>query len=669
MALPRDRTDLALRAAESLRRYPVASLDEASSTLTFHGPSNLSGLTYCLLSDSENPNLYFSGSAAGLWRSDDAGATWYAVSDLDGLQVMALTREPHDRDVIYAATGFEGKGADGVYKSVDGGRTWQKVDGLPVSPTTRSIAVSPDNPNIVLAGTSSGVFRSTSAGLTWQRVIPSGINTMVLFAPDDASRVLAAFRDEGTTGGVAHVMYSTDAGATFKESSGINDLNSYSVVIAIAPSMPQRVYAASVPANVIWRSDDRGKTFQRMSGTSGLLGYHIRNSLFVLPTNADVVIFAGIKPSISTNGALTFSDLATTRTPGIEWPHLDYLSVVADPEFDGSSNRRIFACTDGGLFATENYTSGVWRPLSTGHSSTQYYSIDVSARGRIVGGMQDTGLSITEPGTREARHLHDADTTAVLFDPEDDTRCFYVEFGKMSACDGLQVADASTRNVLRWGNPTAISRSDPTRLFVASMNVIRVDGIQDSRSMTATTIRPADGQHFWALGVDPLDANVVWIGSDEGTIYRTADATSSKPVWSTVFTSTFTLSAALPTTIYFDRHDSRRVYVAADHGILETIDGGATWRSIFGPARVERIVEHPDRHGWLYAATQAGLFFSSDAGEHWFVAGGPVVPLRLDVRDLVFQPGTTTLYLATYGRGVWSMDIPAVTGRRRAVHH
>ncbi|HSP15878.1 MAG TPA: hypothetical protein VLV78_14115 [Thermoanaerobaculia bacterium] len=659
-----DRSDLAARAAEALRRYPVASVDALSQSWTFRGPQNLSGITYCLLTDPANPSLYFSGSAEGLWRSDDAGANWYAVSDLDGLQVMSLARDSHQHDVIYAATGFEGKGAGGVYKSSDGGLNWRKLS-LPVSPTTRSVAVSPDDSKIVIAGTSSGVFRSTDAGENWTPVIAAGVNAMVVFGPNDGSRVIAGFRDEGANGGPAHVMVSSDGGATFREASGIADPSAYSVVVAVAPSMPQRVYAASVGLSVtetLWRSDDGGQSFRKMTGFPNIMGYHIRNSLFVLPTNPDTVIFAGIKASISTTGGSGFVDLSTTRTASGEWPHTDYLFVVGDP----ASAKRLFACTDGGVFATDDFLTGIWRPLARGHSSTQYYSIDVSARGRMVGGMQDTGVSITEPGTLDTKHLHDADTTAVIFDPKDDSRCFYVEFGRIRSCDGRDLGDVSLRSS-RWGNPVAVSPADPTRVFVASLNVVRLDQIQDLNNITSTTIRQSDGQHFWAMGADPLNANILWIGSDEGAIYQTTGATSSMPAWATVFTSTPELSAALPTTIYFDRHDSRRVYVAADRGILETSDGGATWRSIFGPARVERIVEHPLKHGWLYAGTQVGLFISDDEGEHWSAASGPVVPARVDIRDLVFQPGTTTLYAATYGRGVWSLDIPVSTARRRAV--
>jgi hypothetical protein len=408
----------------------------------FRGPQNLSGITYALLFDPDNVNIYLAGSAAALWRSDDAGASWFAVPDLDGLQVMSLARDSRNRDVIYAATGFEGIGADGIWKSRDRGLSWRKLAGSPDSPTIRSIAVSPDDSNVILAGTSSGVFRSADAGESWTQVIASGINSTVAFAPDNGARAIAGTRDEGALYGRAHLMYSVDGGVTFKSSTGIDVPQTYSVFVAYAPSIPGRVYAAPGSSDArasMWRSDDGGQTYKAMPA-GVLLGYHIRNTLLATP-NAEFVIYAGIQGSISANGG-PLNTMQTTAAPnGGTWPHTDFLSLAADPRFDGVSNRRVFACTDGGIFVSDDPTKGVWKPLGKGAASTQYYAIDVSAQGTIVGGLQDNGVTITPPDSLDTLHKYDADTVAIALDPTDDRRCYAGEFGKVFPSCGENTRD------------------------------------------------------------------------------------------------------------------------------------------------------------------------------------------------------------------------------------
>jgi photosystem II stability/assembly factor-like uncharacterized protein len=628
----------------------------------FRGPQNLSGVTYTLLLDPENANVYFAGSAEALWKSTDAGASWRAVPALDGLQVMTLVRDPRNHDVIYAATGFEGIGSDGIYKSEDRGVTWRRLPGSPVSPTIRSLAISPDDSRIMLAGTSSGVFRSVDGGEQWTRVVATGVNSTVAFSPSDGSHAVAGTRDEGEFSGAGHVLYSTDGGMTFHDSTGAG-ADTYSVFVTYAPSIPGRVYAAAGDSSLrgsVSRSDDDGKTFKDVAAADAVSGYHIRNTLLATP-NADYLIYGGVDSVYAANGE-PLKKTPRTSSGRVSWPHFDFLSIVADPQFDGTSNRRIFACTDGGIFVSDDFTKGGWRPLWHGAASTQYYSIDVSARGTIAGGMQDNGISIMD-GSQDVDHQRDADTTNVIFDPTNDQNCFAAEFGRIFPCDGNPNAPIASAGA-SFGTPMAIPPSDPTRLFAASASVVRIDDIRGTHKVT--TIRSSDGKHYGALAVHPANADVVWIANDAGTLYRTVNATAASPQWTTMFTSTPALSAALASTIVIDRHDPHMMYAGGGSGILKSTDEGATWQATtFPPIAVRKIVEHPATHGWLYAATASGLFVSSDSGANWSKAPGATAPIGLDIRDLVFQPATTTLYLATFGRGIWSANVPAASSPHR----
>jgi len=668
LAAPQGR-DMCLVRAAAEAVPPASSVAGISAGTRWdsRGPENLAGVTYALLFDPEHPNVYLAGASEALWRSDDGGANWRAVPDLDGLQVMALARDPRNHDVVYAATGFEGAGADGIYKSIDRGATWRKLPESPSSPTIRSIAISPGDSAVLLAGTSSGVFRSTDAGEHWTQTSAAGVNTTVAFEPGDGSKAVAGFRDAGTLGGRAHIALSNDGGATWEAGGGGITANAtYSVFVTWAGT---GVYATTSDGlrPTIWRSVDGGRTFLSMPSNTFLSGYHIRN---VVLAAGDYVIFAGIEAAYSLAGA-PFQALPTTRAAtSVTWPHTDFLGMFAGPGFDGTANRRLFACTDGGIFVTDDFTTGTWSPLGRGAASTQYYSIDVAENGTIAGGMQDNATSIAADGATDVDHRRDADTTDVVLDRTNPNLCFGGEFGRIVRCNTANIL-ADVGFATRFGDPMVIPPSDPTRMYAAAVSVVRIDNLQ-SPVPKATYIRAGDPNiHIGAIAVDPASADVVWIAADDGTIDRTRNATAAVPQWTTVFASTSELSAATLSTISIDRHDPRTVLAGGDRGIIESNDDGATWHATSFPAiPVRRIVEHPSRHGWLYAATPVGLFLSGDGGAQWSRAPGPAAPARLDLRDLVFRPKTSILYLATFGRGIWSVEIAGeVLPRRRGVSH
>lgn len=653
---------------------------------TSHGPVNLSGITYSMLIDPENPNVFISGTYEGLWRSADAGASWTSVPAFDGLLVLSLARDPHNHNVIYAGTGLETTGADGIYRSVDRGITWQKLPGSKINGTILTIAVSPTASNVILVGTDNGIFRSADSAATWTPVIGSGTRDFsltearVAFDPTDGSRAAAIMLTPLPLGLNPHAYYSIDGGATWLAAAGFSDARGNGVSVAYAPSNPQRVYlgVATLDYEVdIWRSDDGGHSYTRVSHNVSVIGGGLLSNLYVSPTDPSFMVFGGIDLRYSTNGGATLTLITYTPAAGalVRFPHLDIHGIAPAPGFNGTTNRRVFTWTDGGVSRTDDITSGAWTPLFTNHQSTTYYSIDVSANGAIVGGMQDTGTSLTPPGGTITQNTSDGDISNVLFDPTNEGRFFASNFGTLSRSDDFRhsIADLLAGQPLQFAVPMVIDPNNSTRMFAACYDAARIDNIQGTP--VVTVIRRQNGQHISAMAVQRGDSNVVYLVADSGDIYKSANALAASPAWNVVAH----LDLFLPSRLFIDRDDPNILYLSDFYnGLFKSVNGGNAWSVVRGPsgvalpsAGVNDITEHPAHHDWLYAATSVGLYLSFDGGNHWYASPGPTVPTRMDIRSLKFRPGTNRLYLATYGRGIWSVDVPPTPEaiRRRSAHH
>ncbi len=631
----------------------------AGGVWTSRGPTNISGLTTAFLVDPDDENVYLAATSGGVWTSNDAGASWSPIAQLDGVPIWALARHPVRHDEIWAG----GPGI-GLLKSIDRGRTW---DTLPESQywAVQAIDISLDSKVFVAAIDGLHMNRS---GSTWQTFRNDGLfNPRVRFHPTDPMRAVAVLGRKDANSEVRPTPFVTaDGGLTWQQASGIDTSTLYGLVVEYAPSQPSTLIAYGSPypyrdPGMIWRSTDDGQTFQSV-GTSANIGDGQRViALAISPANANQLVTGGVYTYRSVNGGTTSTEI--TELQGSRYiPHPDVhgLKLV--------DAKRAFVWGDGGVYRTDDVFASPpkWKHLAASLVNAQVYHFDVGARGNVVLGMQDTGMNVMPPQSTTATYLYDGDTARVLFDPLDEP-VFYSEWvpGLIYRSTQVSFPFVDVRGGQRkFGSAFTIDAYDWQRMYAGAGIVARIDGIQSAQP-TVTTIRTNDATTATtAIAVQPYEPNVVWMAIDRGEVYRTKNALAASPTWEQVYK--VPPAQGNPVKIVFDANDTRRVWVLARYGLQVTRDGGKTWSIVRAatPYELTDFAVHPTRGDWVYLSSRSGLAGSVDSGMTWTKAALP----HPNVTAILFSAGGRTLWASTYGRGLWSIDIdaPAPHPKRRA---
>jgi hypothetical protein len=664
------------------------------------GPSNIGGRVRALAFDPGNASHLLAGTASGgLWISLDGGASWHANNDfLPNLSVTTIAFDPSNPAVVYLGTGEASAGLVGVgaFKSSDGGNTWRFLAATHADANLdwrflNRIAVHPRETRIVLAAlthnnrTTGAIYRSTDAGASWTRVSTAKALD-IAFDPNDPSNAVAGL-DDGT------IAYSRDAGLTWTRTAPLvanpsGRSNTARAEIAFARSQPGVVYA-SVDANQgeVWRSDDAGASW-RLASTPGHLDEQgdYDNAIWVDPTDANHVIVGGIDLYQSRDGGIFFEPVSDWRRMPLS-PHADHHALVSPPDF-GPARPVLYNGNDGGVYRATNVralqTTVGWQNLNNGLAVTQFYSGAgrTAAGGRIIGGTQDNGSLQLANGVWRAFRGGDGGFVAV--DPAIDS-IFYGEYVYLSLhrsvnggatastyiCDGITEAlpkegenNYCGAGATKKGNfiaPFILDPNDSNRLLAGAASLWVSNDARGANLGWRTLKAPsaAASNYISAIAVAQGNGNVIWVGHNNGEVYRTADGLGFSPTWSRVGQGTLPGRAVQRITI--DRDNPARVIVAftgfVANNVWQTLDGGATWASITGnlpQAPVFDVKRHPFRPAWLYAATSVGVFTSESGGASWSTANEG--PANIRVREL-FWIDDTTLGAATYGRGMFKAAV------------
>ena len=665
------------------------------------GPSNVGGRVRALAVDPRNPHRLLAGTGSGgLWISPDDGATWSANNDfLPNLSISALAFDPRNPSTVYAGTGEASAGlvGVGVFKSVDGGNTWQYL--AATNPDANAdwrfvnrLAIDPARSSIVLAGVtnfslaSGGIYRSTDAGATWTRVSTAKALD-VEFDPSNPQSVVAGL-DDGT------ILYSRDAGLTWARTAPLvaapsGREHTARAEIAFARTQPGLVYASvDNESGEVWSSADSGATWQQLAnpGHLGSQGDY-DNAIWVDPTDASHVLVAGLDIYESRDGGATFNKVSDWRYAPAS-PHGDHHALVSPPDF-GPSRPVLFDGNDGGVYEAPNVygisggTGGTgWLNRDNGLAVTQFYSGAgrTAAGGRIFGGTQDNGTLVLADGAW--RIYRGGDGGFVAIDPASD-RTVYGEYvylalhrsldGGLTAqyfCSGITEAmpddggnDYCGSGATKKANfiaPFTLDPNDANRMLAGASSLWATGSAKGTPAWRA--IKPpstASENYINAIAVQPGNGNVAWVGHNNGELYRSANSLAFTPGWTRVG------AAALPARrvqrITIDPANPGRVIVAftgfVPGNLWQTLDGGATWRSITGnlpAAPVFDVKIHPRNPAWLYAATSVGVFASQDGGATWSTTNQG--PANIRVREL-FWIDDATLGAATYGRGMYKVAV------------
>lgn len=661
------------------------------------GPSNVAGRSVALVIDPRNTQHVFAGSVSGgLWRSTNAGTTWSLV---DGwwanLSVGALTMDPSNPDVLYVGTG-EGfyslahplrsfshfvRGA-GVLKSTDGGQTWTLLPATTSWQAVTRIAVSPTDSSLLLASRRpGGIARSTDGGQTWTDVAPADTSYQVAFDPNDATKVVAHLAPASVQS--HRVVTSTDAGLTWQPAvSGLNSVagENSRIELCYARSSPGVVFASVGGSGSVWRSADGGRTWvQRGSGTGASYYY---NCIWVDPTNENLVVVGALHIRRSSNGGNSFSQISNGYIMTVE-PHPDVHAIVNDPGYNGTSNRKVYFATDGGLHVANDILAAAsggngWRDLDVSMHSTQFYAAAGHATGDlVVGGAQDNGTLRVRGTSQTANLVFGGDGMQVQIDPTNASYVFgeYQWLGVFRSTNGGSsansifsgISDAGSASTANFVAPLRLDPNDSLRLYGGAARLWRTNNARAGN--VAWSIVKADvGSLISAVAITPGSADVVYVGHNDGRVYRTTNGTAGSPTWVAMDDNGATnpLPNRVVTRLIVDPTTPTTVYAtlggfAADN-VWCSNDRGGTWLAVTGtaplalpPAPVYGLAVHPEDGSVLYAATEVGVFTSDDRGAHWSARNEG--PANVVCEEITFMHGARRLVLATLGRGLWTADV------------
>jgi photosystem II stability/assembly factor-like uncharacterized protein len=675
------------------------------------GPGNIGGRTRSIVVHPTRRRILWAGSVGGgVWRTGDGGQSWQPVDDLmANLAVTTMAMDPTDPKVIYAGTGEGFYNADalrgaGIFRTTDGVH-WQQIPST-TGPNFRNVnrlAISRDG-KVLLAATRAGLFRSADANrVTWVRVLGGEIAD-VKFHPSDNAKAIAG----GLRNGEAY--YSTDGGQSWKVATHAQPWSSR-VELTYAVKNPTRVYASvDVGGGQIWRSVNGGRTYSRRKGLEGgnpapYLGDQgwYDNAVWAGdPTDSNLVVVGGIDLYRSTDGGDTLRRISTWWESGSA--HADHHCIVADSGYTGARNKRVYFGNDGGIFrANDVRTVGNdpprvqgWKELVNTYGVTQFYGgAGNVATGAIVGGTQDNGTLVYTPagGSEGWTEMFGGDGGWCAADPTD-PNVFYGEYVYLNihrSLDGGQnaefisgqywngqawtfkqvpyrITDAATGNAL-FIAPFVLDPNAPNRLLAGGLSLWRTNDAKrpntNSTGPAWRAIKASAGSFISALAVARGDSDVVWVGHDDGQVFKTANGTAASPIWQRVdHVGPRPLSVnRYCTGITIDPQDHDTVYVTfggyTQGNVWKTSDAGATWTNLAqalpaAPARALAI--HPDNPALIYAGTEVGVFASEDGGATWSPTNEG--PTNCSVDDLFWMD--RVLVCVTHGRGMFQIDLSGV---------
>ena len=672
--------------------------------------------------------------SGGVWRTENRGTTWTPVFDgEDAYSIGCVTLDPNDPDTVWVGTGENvsgrhvGYGA-GVYVSYDGGENWENK-GLVDSEHIGMIAVDPrDSRTLFVAaqgplwspGGDRGLFKSIDGGKTWKKVLGEGLGNASLddqytgvsevhLDPRDPDVMFAVswqrFRNVGALmdgGPGTGIHKSEDGGETWRRlREGLPKQAMGKTGLAISPVDPDVVYATIELAKReggFWRSIDGGETWDKRSDyVSSGTGPHYYNELFASPHAVDRVYQMDVHLHATDDGGASFERLQHDSK------HTDHHALAFDPD----DPDYLLAGTDGGLY--ESFDLGATWRFFENLPITQYYKVAVDNDApfyNVYGGTQDNNSHGGPSRTTSINGIRNADWFVTLFgdghqpavDPTNpDIVYSQWQQGNLTRYDRRtgesvyirpQPPDPAVPERYNWDAPVLLSPHDPATVFFGSQRLWRSDDHGDtwtdlSGDLTRNENRlkqPMMGRTWsvdapWdlyamsryntltAIAQSPLDADLIYVGTDDGRIQITEDGGQR---WRAVDKLPRVPSGFYVNDLKADLHDPDTVYAVLDlhkRGdfapyLLKSTNRGRSWKSIGGnlPKRhiLWRIVQDHVKPDLLFLGTEFGVFFTVDGGARWtrLEGGTPTVPFR----DLAIQRRENDLVGATFGRGFYILD-------------
>ena len=693
------------------------------------GPANPGGRITDIEGVESNPVIIYAGAATGgVWKTTNAGTTWEPIfDDQPNASVGDMAVSLSNPEILYVGTGEANNRnsspwGSGVFKSTDAGKTWEFV-GLKETHHIGRVLIDPENPDIVYVAAlghlwgineERGIFKTTDGGRTWQKVLyldeRTGV-TDIAMDPQDSNILYAAAHDRlrdrfdagdpvDQWGPKAGIYVTKDAGSTWtKAAEGLPTEEMGRIGLSSARSKPGTVYAIvstqktrglgrgeepkeeklDVNRGGIFRSTDYGKTWEQMNMYNNRPSYY--SQIRVDPNNENIIWLCGSPLGYSEDGGKTFTIGPTVQGS----THIDYHAIWIDP----NNSDHVITGGDGGINIT--YDRGKNWDIITHIGLAQFYAITADMRKPyyVYGGLQDNG---NWGGPNRSRRgsgivnddwfpLSNADGFFCQVDPTDFNTVYYeIQFGSIFRLDlrtwqnkmirpqpsRPKEGEIQERYRFDWNSPLLISPHNPHTLYFGGNKLFKsVDRGDNWRVVSPDLTAAPDSKYSAIVSIDesPLMPGLIWVGTNDGNVQLTKnggvhwtrlnDKISGAPknYWvKRIEASNHVQGRAY---VVFDGHrnDDQNPYVYV------TDDFGETWKKIskdLPEGSVYVVLEDYKNPNLLFAGTEFAVYISLDRGETWarFMNGLPTVP----VHDLYVHPRDFDLIAGTHGRGAWIVD-------------
>ena len=714
----------------------TAKLDDpfAGIKLRSIGPALMSGRISDIDIHPENDNIwYVAVGSGGVWKTTNAGTTWTPIFDDQAVySIGSVTIDQLNPNRIWVGTGEDTGGrhtsyGDGIYLSEDGGSSWKNM-GLKKSERISTVIIHPTDSNTLWVavqgplwskGGQRGLYKTTDGGQTWNKTLGGGESgddewtgvTDVVIDPRNPDRLYAATWQRHRTvaaymgGGPNTAIYkSADGGENWQKlSTGLPTENMGKIGLAISPQKPDELYAAielERRSGGIYKSFNQGASWSKQSdAVAGGTGPHYYQELYASPHHYDRLYLMNNYMIISDDGGKNYRNMNEKNK------HVDNHAIAfssTDPDY-------VLVGTDGGLYESFDLTS-TWKFVAN-LPVTQFYKVavdDAEPFYHIYGGTQDNNTQGGPSRTDNVQGIRNSDWYVVLFGDghqpatePGNPDIVYAEWqqGNLVRVDKTtgemvyiqpQPGAGEPAERFNWDAPILVSPHEPKRLYFASHRVWRSDDRGDSwqpisGDLTQNQARielPIMGStQGWDMPWDvlamsnyntitsvaesPLQAGLLYIGTDDGLIQVTENGGEN---WRSIEVGDLpgVPDTAFVNDIKADLHDSDTVYVALDNHkygdfkpyLLKSSDRGKRWKKlntgIPNNDIVWRVVQDHIDPQLMFAGTEFGLYFTSTGGDQWHELDGGMP--TISVRDLAIQKRENDLVAATFGRGFYVLD-------------
>ncbi len=674
------------------------SLRHAEGSLIWElsGPTNIEGRITAIDIHPTNPNIVYIGAAnGGVWKSTDFCATWTSLFDNQNTaSIGALTIDPVNPDIIYLGTGEANSlrsyyPGTGIFKSTDAGNTWFSI-GLTESYSIGQIAVNPINTQeLYVAAVGAlrkttpqrGVYKSSDGGSSWilSLFIADSVGAIdVLLDPVDPTRVYAAMwdrmrrEDYNKYGGVNSALYiSINSGENWSViTNGFpsNQATLGRISMSVCRSHPNILYAliglSSGYSGGLYKSTNRGASwFQVNSNVAYSSSYSWFNRICkVHPVDSNYVYCGGLDFEYSYDGGYNF--------PYWTGDHVDQHAIAFAPSNPGyiviGNDGGVESSTDGG----NSWTSSMSLPI------TQFYAGEINPHNpsQILGGTQDNGTVMTRTGAQnDWADIYYGDGFYCLIDYQNPLR-FYAAYqygGLGYSVDGgynfYSGTNGLDRTYTNWMTPYVMDKHNPLKLYCGTYKVHRT--VNGMASWTPISPDLAKGHSVYqgnitTVDVAKSDTNVIYAGTDDGNVWVTTNGGSN---WQLIngnlpnrWVTRVTIHPDSANVCYLTL-SGYKIDEPGSH-IYRTANFGAVWKSIRGnlpDAPVNDVIIDPMDFNRLYIATDVGVMYTNDLGQHWFILGNNL-PTNVACHDLTLHEASRKLVVWTHGRSAYTLTLPTI---------